>query len=145
MRGFMGEEYVTVIIDGNRILSDSITQLVRKETFGWKIRSWTEMMGAEADRVVHVGHGHLEAISRARLSLGILLCCQSEESKRYFNFATKGFRAAIEEGLVLVATPPSHPQVADNILSMSSFVFQPRTVRNQESYFLWPSVEKQMI
>ena len=76
----MGEEYVTVIIDGNRILSDSITQLLRKETetFGWKIRSWTEMMGAEADRVVHVGHGHLEAISRARLSLGILLCCQTK-------------------------------------------------------------------
>ena len=115
----MGEEYVTVIIDGNRILSDSITQLVRKETFGWKIRSWTEMMGAEADRVVHVGHGHLEAISRARLSLGILLCCQSEGSKRSYNFYTKGFRAAIEEGLVLVATPPSHPQVANNILSMS--------------------------
>ena len=80
MRGFMGEEDVTVIIDGNRILSDSITQLVRKETetFGWKIRSWTEMMGAEADRVVHVGHGHLEAISRSRLSLGILLCCQTK-------------------------------------------------------------------
>ena len=120
MRGFMGEEYVTVIIDGNRILSDSITQLVRKETFGWKIRSWTEMMGAEADRVVHVGHGHLEAISRARLSLGILLCCQTKRSNRSCNnFAIKGFRAAIEEGLVLVATPPSHPQVADNILSMS--------------------------
>ena len=35
----------------------------------------------------------------------------------YYNGRTKGFRAAIEEGLVLVATPPSHPQVADNILS----------------------------
>ena len=132
MKGFMGEEDVAVIIDDNRYLSDSIGKLVKKESeaIGWKNRTVSEMYGAEADRVVYFGRGGLEAISRARLSLGILLCCQSEESKRYYNFATKGFRAAIEEGLVLVATPPSHPQVADNILSMSSFVFQPGTARN---------------
>ena len=101
-------------------MSDSIRKTVEAEATGWKIRTMVEMVGAEADRVVYIGFGELEAISRARLSLGILFCCQSEGSKMYYNGRTKGFRAAIEEGLVLVATPPSHPQVSgDNILSMS--------------------------
>ena len=101
-------------------MSDSIANIVRKqsEAFGWRIRTVSEMFGAEADRVVYFGFEHLEAISRARLSLGILLCCQTEQSRRQYNMHNVGFRAAIEEGLVLVATPPSHPQVANNILSM---------------------------
>ena len=118
MRGYMGEKDVTVVIDDNRFLSDSIRKTVEAEATGWKIRTWGEMVGAEADRVLYIGYGRLEAISRARLSLGILLCCQSEWSKRQYNGFNKGFRLAIEEGLVLVATPPSHPQVADNILSI---------------------------
>merc|ERR1712083_764249 len=100
------------IIDDHIIfLSDSIRKTLEAEATGWKIRPVAEMFGAEADRVVYIGWGFLEAISRARLSLGILLCCQSEGSKRYYNFLNKGFRAAIEEGLVLVATPPLYPQV----------------------------------
>ena len=118
MKGFLGEEDVTVIIDANWFLSDSIRKTVEAEATGWKIRTWLEMFGAEADRVLYIGFGNLEAISRARLSLGILLCCQSEQSKLQYNKFIKGFRAAIEEGLALVATPPSHPQVADNILSI---------------------------
>ena len=117
----MGEKDVAVIIDDNRYLSDSIGKLVKRESeaIGWKNRTVDEMYGAEADRVLYIGYGVLEAISRARLSLGILFCCQSEWSRRHYNIINKGFREAIEEGLVLVATPPSHPQVADNILSMS--------------------------
>ena len=76
------------------------------------MRTGPEMIGAEADRVVYIGYGSLEPISRARLSLGILLCCQTELSRRQYNIYNVGFRAAIEEGLVLVATLPSHPQVA---------------------------------
>ena len=114
MRGFMGKEDVTVIVDINQLLSDNIANLVRKETeeWGWKIRTWSEMMGAEADQVVYIGRGTLEAVSRARLSLGILLCCQTEVGRRDYNNYNGSFRAAIEEGLVLVATLPSHPQVA---------------------------------
>jgi len=114
MRGFMGKEDVTVIVDDNRLLSDNIAKLVREETerWGWKMRTVGEMTGAEADRVVCVGCGDLEPVSRARLSLGILLCCQTELSRRAYNFYNIGFRTAIEEGLVLVATLPSHPQVA---------------------------------
>ena len=117
MRGFMGTEDVTVIIDENNLLSDNIAKLVREETeeaWGWKMRTHGEMTGAEADRVVYIGCGVLEPISRARLSLGILLCCQTERSRRNYNFFNVGYRAAIEEGLVLVATLPSHPQVASN-------------------------------
>ena len=77
------------------------------------------MIGAEADRVVYIGSGWLEAVSRARLSLGILLCCQNE-SRSGYNIANVGYRAAIEEGLVLVATLPSHPQVASNCFSKLS-------------------------
>ena len=37
-----------------------------------------------------------------------------------YNFFRVGYRAAIEEGLVLVATLPSHPQVASNCFSKLS-------------------------
>merc|ERR1719222_1858323 len=122
MRGFMGTEDVTVIIDPNPFLSDNIAKLVREETeeaWGWKMRTVSEMVGAEADRVVYIGCGLLEPVSRARLSLGILLCCQTEQSRRRYNLFNVGYRAAIEEGLVLVATLPSHPQISTltNILS----------------------------
>ena len=114
---------MTVLIDPNWALSDSIANIVRKQTeaFGWRIRTVSEMFGAEADRVVYFGFGHLEAISRARLSLGILFCCQTEQSRATYKAVINAFREAIEEGLVLVATPSSHPQVADNNLSMLSF------------------------
>ena len=108
---------MTVIIDDNRFLSDNIAKLVREETeeaWGWKMRTLTEMVGAEADRVVYIGCGSLEPLSRARISLGILLCCQTERSRRSYNALKPAFQAAIEEGLVLVATLPSHPQVACN-------------------------------
>ena len=116
MRVFMGTEDVTIIIDDNRYLSDNIAHLVRDETeaWGWQIRTGGEMIGAEADRVVYIGLGQLEAVSRARLALGILLCCQTELSKKIYNYFNNGYRAAMEEGLVLVATLPSHPQVVCN-------------------------------
>ena len=117
MREFMGEKDVTVIIDPIHYLSDNIAKLVREETeeaWGWKMRTWDEMTGAEADRVVYIGSGNLEPLSRARISLGILFCCQTEPSRKRYNIAKMPSQAAIEEGLVLVATLPSHPQVACN-------------------------------
>merc|ERR1712150_39456 len=37
--------------------------------------------GMECDYVVYVGSGHLEAFSRAKLELGIILCCILERSE----------------------------------------------------------------
>merc|ERR1712130_88294 len=121
----MGEEDVTVIIDDNRSLSDNIAKLVREETeeaWGWKMRKWNEMVGAEADRVVYIVCGEFEPLSRARISLGILLCCQTELSRRTYNILRRGYQPAIEEGLVLVATLPSHPEITTltNILSTAN-------------------------
>ena len=119
MREFMGEKDVTVIVDENPFLPDDIVKLVREETeeaWGWKMRTFGEMIGAEADRVVYIGYGNLEPVSRARLSLGILLCCKTEQSRQFYNYVKPAFEAAAEEGLVLVATLPSHPQVACNCL-----------------------------
>ena len=70
--------------------------------------------------MVYIGCGYLEAVSRARLSLGILLCCNTELSRRFHNAINDGYRAAIEQGLVLVATLPSHSQVASNCFPMLS-------------------------
>ena len=66
MRSSMGEEAVTVIIDDRRYLSDNIAALVRKEAGAWGWTIWTmfDMIGAEADRVVYIGYGNLEPISR---------------------------------------------------------------------------------
>ena len=69
------------------------------------------------------GFGALEAISRARVSLAVLLCCHLEkpqphhgDSREYYNRYAAGYRAAIEQGLIEVAIPPWHPQVKLNFL-----------------------------
>ena len=118
--GFLGTEDVTIIIDSRISSSRSsynkrLIKLVRKETeaWGWTIATLGEMTGAEADRVVYIGPGNLEAVSRARIGLGILHFATRRDVRTYSRF-NAGFHAAIEEGLVLVATLPSHPQVACN-------------------------------
>ena len=70
MREFMGTEDVTAIVDQNAVLSDNIPKLVREQTeeCGWQIRAYGEMIGAEVDRVVYIGCGWLEPVSRAKLS-----------------------------------------------------------------------------
>merc|ERR1719432_554245 len=73
----------------------------------------SDMFGGEADRVVVVGVGHLEAISRARVSLAVLFCCHHGDSREYYNLFAAGYRAAIEQGLVEVALPPWHPQISN--------------------------------
>ena len=117
LRGFLGTEDVTIIIDtGSRSsYNKRLIKLVRKETeaWGWTIATLGEMTGAEADRVVYIGPGNLEAVSRARVGLGILHFSGKRDMRAY-NLFKAGFHAAIEEGLVLVATLPSHPQVACN-------------------------------
>ena len=43
--------------------------------------------GCEADGVVYLGSGHLEAFSRAKLELGIILCCNLSSFKdRYYKY-----------------------------------------------------------
>ena len=83
------------------------------------MKSWVDMFGGEADRVVVVGRGNLEAVSRARISLGVLLCCSDEEDRGNYNAYVAGYRAAIEQGLVEVALPPWHPQVEPNCILSS--------------------------
>merc|ERR1712004_252496 len=69
------------------------------------------MFGGETSDVIVVGHGNQEAVSRARINLGILLCVgEDEKYRRWYNLYTAGYRAAIEEGLVEVAVPAWHPQ-----------------------------------
>ena len=41
--------------------------------------------GCEADGVVYLGSGHLEAFSRAKLELGIILCCNLSSFKDRYN------------------------------------------------------------
>ena len=114
MRLEIGEGEVRVIIN---MLSDDMVKLVEKETkpWGWTVMRGFKMTGAEADHVIVIGVPDLEAISRARLSLSILLCCQQDSkmrySKRCYNLRNKGFRVAADEGRVLVAPAPWHPQV----------------------------------
>ena len=64
------------------------------------------------DDVVVFGYGHTEAVSRARINLGILLCVgEGEEHRRLYNMHAARFQTVIEEGLVEVAVPAWHPQV----------------------------------
>ena len=80
------------------------------------------MYGGEADRVMVVGPGQLEAISRARLTLGILFCYHDERYREDYNLYAAGYRAAIEQGLVEVAITPWHPKVIELCLYEHSFL-----------------------
>ena len=119
MRSQFGEQEneVTVITDGtiSKDLIDRIKLDVKE--WGWKVMKAREMFGAEADRVVVVGSGaaNREAMSRARISLGVILCCQNEFGAGDYNSECNGYRAAIERGLVEVATPPWDLQVASSV------------------------------
>ena len=65
-----GEEQseVTVIDDDS-----GYTKLLAKqaEEYNWTMKDVYDMYGGEADRVIVVGFAQLEAVSRARLSLGV--------------------------------------------------------------------------
>ena len=112
MRSEIGEGDVRVIFDDYN-LTANMEKLVTKETgpWGWTVMRGYKMRGAEADRVIVIGQPSLETISRARFSLGILLCCHADGGKMYYNNCNVGLRAAADKGRVLVATPPWHPQV----------------------------------
>ena len=103
------EEREVTVIDDNSGVSNLLARQAKEH--GWAVKDWREMFGGEADNVLVVGNGHTEAISRARVNLGILLCVgEDEEDRRLYNVYTAGYRAAIEEGLVEVAVPVWHPQ-----------------------------------
>merc|ERR1719432_318287 len=93
----------------------------------------SDMFGGEADRVVVVGVGHLEAISRARVSLAVLFCCHHGDSREYYNLFAAGYRAAIEQGLVEVALPPWHPQIS-NLRAMLPIPPQPVAAAADAAY-----------
>ena len=121
MRDFMGTEDVTVVLNLDNYLT-TVSEIVREtasDPWGWRVRTLSEMFGAEADRVVVIGKADLEAISRPRLMLGILLCYEDEDIRRSHINLIPGYRAAIENGQVVVAAPPFHPMVRfkkDNLI-----------------------------
>ena len=86
-------------------------------------------------------------MSRARLSLGILLCCQNQLGRTSYKRRNPGYRAAIEEGLVLVATPPWHPQVTFHNLKIelkTLFSSHPWRSRSPLS-FIWLRMQTLLI
>ena len=104
------EEKEVTVIDDDSGVSNLLAR--QAEDRGWVVKDFGAMVGGEADDVVVVSGGHQEAISRARINLGILLCVdEDEDRRRLYNKYAAGYRAAIEEGLVEVAVPAWHPQV----------------------------------
>ena len=67
-------------------IKGKLTQLMKPRNeggFGWKkILTWESFVGAECDTVVYVGSGSLEAFSRARLKLMIIIHSLSSGTKR---------------------------------------------------------------
>ena len=104
------EEKEVTVIDDDSGVSNLLAR--QAEDRGWVVKDFGAMVGGEADDVVVVSGGHQEAISRARINLGILLCVdEDEDRRRLYNKYAAGYRAAIEEGLVEVAVPAWHLQV----------------------------------
>ena len=104
------EEREVTVIDNDSGVSNLLAR--QAEDRGWVVKDWTAMFGGEASDVLVVGRGNQEAVSRARINLGILLCVgEDEEDRGYYNTYAAGYRAAIEEGHVEVAVPAWHPQV----------------------------------
>jgi len=106
---------------------------------GWEVKDWRAMYGGKADDMLVVGHGHQEAVSRARTILGILLSVdRDEEDRRWYNLYAAGNRAAIEEGLVEVAVPAWHPQFSKLTYMLSN----PRQVKGKRAFPECPRAPK---
>ena len=91
------EESEVTLIDNSGGLSSLLAK--QAEEFSWTMKDEFDMYGGEADRVVVVGNGTLESISRARVSLAVLLCCPGKYSRYWYNKYSAGYRAAIEKEL----------------------------------------------
>jgi hypothetical protein len=117
MKEWIGQGPVTLLHDDDRCLSSSTIAAVKQEAegWGWEVKVLFDYMGAEATSVVVVGHGHAEAVSRARLQLGILHCCEEEDGREFYNMYLPGYRAAVDESLVVVAVVPPQPQVRPGV------------------------------
>ena len=104
------EEREVTVIDATSGVSNQLAR--QAEDRGWEVKDWRAMFGGEASDVIVVGRGNQEALSRARINLGILLLAnEDEKDRRFYNTYAAGYRVAIEEGLVEVALPAWHPQV----------------------------------
>jgi hypothetical protein len=77
------EQSDVTLIDNSFGLSSLLAK--QAEEFSRTMKRSAAMYGGEADRVVVVGFGSLEAISRSRLSLAVLLCCHDERNRIKYN------------------------------------------------------------
>ena len=104
------EEREVTVIDSDSGASNLLAR--QAEDRGWEVKDWGAMFGGEASDVIVVGTGHTEAISRAKINLGILFCVgKDEKGRRWYNMYAAGYQGAIEEGLIEVAVPAWHHQV----------------------------------
>ena len=109
MRSQVGNEKVSIIVDLDKFSEEIKVAVKDIEKWGWTVNTVNESFGAEYDRVIVIGECDLDFVPRARLWLGIILCCEGETSRRPHLIPL--FRAAIDQGVVLVSTPAWHPEV----------------------------------
>ena len=93
---------VTVLYDV-RDLSPASVEVLEKmagEREGWQVRSVMDYTGAEEEKVVVVGSGQPEGISRARGMMGLVTVWETEEGKRGYELMRPGYVQAEKLGLV---------------------------------------------
>ena len=73
--------------------------------FGWKVMEERLFHGCECDTVIYVGSGHLEAFTRARLKLFIILFSENADNPWYQTYQT-ALQSAAEENLIKRAALP---------------------------------------
>jgi len=77
------EESEMIMIHDSYGLSSLLAK--QAEEFSWTMKKDLDMYGGEADRVVVVGRGQLESVSRSRVSLAVLLCCHDKWTRERYN------------------------------------------------------------
>ena len=102
-RDFLGEQ--VTVVPFKPLLSPKSQTLVHQTTSQWS--SWRvergEIDGWEWDKVVMIGGGGLEAISRARMMLVVIRVCQVDTGKWLYDLFTPAFHEAQKAGLLKIA------------------------------------------
>ena len=82
----------------SKCTQERLTEMARG--FNWKAFQACDFTGSEADTVVYVGPGSLEAVGRARLRLSIVLVWDTKKGRQKYDRFQPGFQKAAKRNLV---------------------------------------------
>ena len=106
-REALGDQ-ATVIYDVTVLSPQTILEIQNYVSWpGWTVMKGGDMAGSEDNALLVIGPGYLEAVSRARVKMAVILAWDRRENKELYDRNLPGYMEAVKQGLVQhVPVPP---------------------------------------